>query len=298
MRKLLLSSVMALGLTSTSFAICPNWNVKKVGELDKGIIDEASGLITSALHHNKYIWVNDSGAEPFLYASGMNGKVIKRTLLLNFPNTDFESLASGPCPLSRGESCIYVGDIGSGRGSRTSLKIGIFKERDFWILDSIQPEYVIETKYPAGVNNAEALVVTPNGRILLFSKSEGQTQIFNLAPNGRMDLFSVINLEKMLAGARGKGPFITDASISPEGDKLLMLSYGDIIEVKLRALFGAPQEYWKPGFDFAVIKGPGLPQQETISYNGRNSFIVSSESEEDVDGVPQIYLYTCGPSKY
>ncbi|WP_408098908.1 hypothetical protein ACJVC5_08310 [Peredibacter sp. HCB2-198] len=293
MRNLLMSSVVALTMTSSAFAICPQWTAKRVGSLDKNMIDEASGLVTSVLQKGKFIWVNDSGAEPVLYATGMDGKVVRKVKMANFPNTDFEAMAMGPCPSNRGESCIYVGDIGSGMGWRSSLKIGIFKEKDFWSFGSIRPEYVIETKYPNGVNNSEAMVVTPEGQILFLSKAEGNTQIFVIAPNGRMSLVASVDTTKMLTGTRGKGPLITDAAISPDGDKLLMLSYSDIIEVNLKSLVGITQRQWKPGVDFNVIKGPGLPQQETVTYDGQNSFIISSESEEEADGAPQIYSYTC-----
>lgn len=279
-----------------AFAICPQWSAKKVGSLDKKMIDEASGLITSVLQKDKYIWVNDSGAEPILYATGMDGRVIHKAQLQDFPNTDFEAMASGPCPSDKKESCIYVGDIGSGIGWRFSLKIGVFKEKDFWSFSAIRPEHVIETKYPSGVDNSEALVVTPEGQILYFSKAEDQSQVFTIAANGEMNLIAKIDLSRLLTGARGKGPLITDASISPDGDKILMLSYGDIIEVNTKSLTGISQLYWKAGTDFNIIKGPSLPQQETISYRDPYSFLISSESEEEADGEPQIFLYTCNDS--
>lgn len=293
MRNLVMSSVMALSMVSSAFAVCQEWTATRVGALDKNMVDEASGLITSVVQPGQFIWVNDSGAEPILYASGMNGKITRKVQLSNFSNTDFEAMASGPCPSNRGENCIYVGDIGSGMGWRSNLKIGIFKERNFWTASSMRPEAVIETSYPSGVNNSEAMVVTPEGQILFLSKAEGQTQIFTVAPNGRMSLVAQVDLTKMLAGTRGKGPLITDASISPDGDKLLMLSYTDIIEVNLKSLVGISQRQWRQGVDFGVIRGPGLPQQETVSYINQNSFLISSESEEEADGAPQIFAYTC-----
>lgn len=297
MRSFLMSSVMVLAMTSTAFAICPQWSAKQVGSLDKKMIDEASGLISSVLQKDKYIWINDSGAKPILYATGIDGRVIHKAKLKKFSNTDFEAMASGPCPSNKEESCIYVGDIGSGIGWRFSLKIGVFRERDFWSFSTIRPEYVIKTKYPSSVDNSEAMIVTPEGQILFFSKAEGQTQVFTIAPNGKMDLIAKIDLTKLLTGTRGKGPLITDASISPGGDKILMLSYGDILEVNAKSLAGIPQQQWKAGTDFSIIKGPALPQQETISYGGPYSFLISSESEEEADGEPQIFLYTCNDSK-
>lgn len=294
MSKMLKTSVICslLVVSSYSFAICTSWTSAQVGSLDKKIINEASGLVASSLQADKYIWSNDSGNNAELFATGKDGKVTRTVRLNGTSNEDSEALAIGPCPSNKADSCIYVGDIGDGMGWRSSFEIAIFKESDFWAKTSISPEKTI--KYSASSTNAESMVVTHEGKIIIFSKHEsGISKILLIdSVTGKLTTPGQIDLNAMIAGARGKGPRITDASLSPEGDKVLLLTYGDILEVNMATLISTPSKQWRKGVDFNVIKSPGLPQQETIAYaNSDKAFIVSSESPNGE--VPPVFLYSC-----
>jgi hypothetical protein len=286
-----LSALMLTIASTTAFAICPEWTSKKTGKLDKTVIKEASGLVASKVKPGKFIWSNDSGGAAALFGTDKDGRVIKTTQLSNFSNTDFEAIASGPCPSNQGETCLYVGDIGDGIGWRNKFKIGVFKESSFWNSTSIRADKIIEFSYPSGTNNAEALIVTPEGQILVFTKTEGSTQVFDIGLNGKATRLSQFDLKGIIPRTKDKEARITDASISPDGDKVLILTYGDILEINLEAFVAGNPRSWKKSVDYHLIKGPELPQQETIEYDSENSFIVSSES---VNGeVPEILTYTC-----
>jgi hypothetical protein len=287
-------TLAALMLTTQADAVCGKWTAKQSGSLDKRIIDEASGLIASKVKKEKFIWSNDSGGRSELYATGVSGKVERTVSLSGFSNTDFEAIANGPCISKKSENCIYVGDIGDGIGWRSTFKIGIFKENDFWTKTSIKPEKVISFSYPKGAENAEGMIVTRDGKITIFSKdSSGITQIYQLTSTERISHLGQVDLNKVLEGSRGKGPRITDASLSADEKRTLLLTYGDIVEVNTNLLLN-PQSRraWQRGTDYTVIKGPGLPQQETISYTeADNSFIVSTESPDG--NAPAVLLYSC-----
>lgn len=291
MKNLFKTSLLVFVITTNSYAICPEWSSKKTGSLDRSVIDEASGLVASALQKGKLIWSNDSGGESALFATSADGKLIKTVQLSNFSNSDYEAIASGPCPANQADTCLYVGDIGDGVGWRSSFKVGIFKESDFWASTSIKPVKVIDFTYPGGANNAEAMVVTPEGKILILTKTEGSSQVFSLDLNGKMVKLAQIDLSAIVGAARGKAPRITDASLSKDGDKLLALTYGDILEVNMASITGVTSRSWVKGVDFTIAKGPNLPQQETITYISENSFIVSTESPDN--NVPEIHTYTC-----
>lgn len=277
--------------TQYSFAICNEWSSKKIGNLDNKIINEASGLVTSALQKGKLIWSNDSGGDSALFATNIDGKFIKMVKLVGFNNTDFEAIASGPCPSNQSDTCLYVGDIGDGIGWRSDFKVGIFKESDFWASSSIKPEQVINFSYPSRANNAEAMVVTPEGKILILTKTEGSSQVFSLDLEGKVTKLAQVELTGIIGKSRGKEPRITDADVSKDGDKVLILTYGDILEVSMASLVGVSSKNWIKGVDFNVVKGPSLPQQETIVYTADESFIVSTESPDSTP--PEIHAYTC-----
>jgi len=295
MFQILKISMLCLLLTVSSnlFAVCSSWTSAQVGSLDKNVIKEASGLVASTLQVGKFIWSNDSGNNAELFATGKDGKVARTVRLSGTENQDTEALAIGPCPSNKADSCIYVGDIGDGMGWRSSFEISIFKETDFWAKTVINPEKII--KYAASSTNAESMIVTNEGKIIIFTKNEnGISKIFIIdSITGKPTHSSQVDLNPLIAGARGKGPRITDASLSPDGDKVLILTYGDILEINLETVLSTlPSKQWRKGIDYNVIKGPALPQQETITYvNSDKAFIMSSESPNGE--LPPVLLYSC-----
>jgi hypothetical protein len=282
---LLISSIVA----QSAFAVCTKWASKKVGALDTRSVSEASGLIQS---RGMLIWSNDSAGAAALYGSGEDGRITRTVNVRNFSNRDFEALALGPCLDNRGERCIYIGDIGDGIGWRSTFKIGVFKEADFWNLSTIAPVATISYSYPRGDENSEALLVTPDARVIVLSKNDrGVSEIYEVEASARVTHLGTVNLNAVVGPARGESPRITDASLSADGQRLLLLTYGDIVEVKADLVFRPQRGAWKKDVDFTVAKGPGLPQQETITYTGADSFIVSTEI---ADGrTADIYAYSC-----
>jgi hypothetical protein len=277
-------------LAQSAFAVCENWTSKKSGTLDRKIISEASGLTASRLKKDKLIWSNDSGGRAELYATGVEGKIERTVALSGFSNSDYEAVASGPCSTNKAESCLYVGDIGDGIGWRSKFKVGIFKENDFWTSTSIRPEKVIE--YSKGPSNSEAMVVTNDGKMIIFSKdSSGITEVFELTQAGKISSLGEVNLNNIMDGVRGKGPRVTDASLSSDGKKVLLLTYGDIAEISTELILKPGRGQWRKGVDYNVVKGPDFPQQETITYLTDSSFIVSTESPDGE--APEVRLYSC-----
>jgi hypothetical protein len=265
-----------------------------IGSLDSDVIDEASGVVPSKMREKKLIWINDSGGRSELIGTSLTGEIEKRVHLKEFYNRDYEALANGPCPSDKTANCIYVGDIGEGFIFRWEFKVGIFKEADFWASSSIRPEKIIHFSYPDKAVDAEAMIVDSNGNINLFSKSgSGISEVFYLSLSGKIHRLGEINLNGKVAGTKGKGPKITDAALSFDEKKVLLLTYGDIVEFNKILIDQLPTRApWIPGRDFSILKGPELPQQETLTYiDPAGSFIVSSEYTRKNE--PQIYLYKC-----
>lgn len=77
-------------------------------------LDENSGIIW----YNNLIWtINDGGGSNHIYATDTaTGKIVRRILLENAINTDWEEIAQD-------DSFIYVGDFGNNEGSRQDLRI-------------------------------------------------------------------------------------------------------------------------------------------------------------------------------
>jgi hypothetical protein len=241
------------------------------------------------------IWNNDSGGSSALHASGADGKIIKTVSLNGFQNIDYEAMALGPCPDRAAESCIYLGDIGDNREWRSSYRIGIFKEKDFWTKNSIMPMSVITYNYPNQNFNAESMIVTPEGKIIVFTKNKsGVSRIFEVSLNVEVKEIGEIDVKK-LTGSEGRNALLTDASLSPDRKRILLLTYDKIIEFDVSAVLKNTGRIPIKEEDYAVIQGPGLVQQETITYVTNDSFLVSTETKND--GVADIFLYRCTDKK-
>jgi hypothetical protein len=234
------------------------------------------------------MWINDSGSAAQIIATNLRGDITRTVELLNFPNKDFEALSLGHCPDFPEKSCLFLADIGDNRRRRNDYKIGVFREEEFWTKESISPLQITEFHYPSGSENAESFVVLPNGEFLIFTKEMMAPKVVKVSPSGEAVVVKNLDLPH-LAGLGGEGGLITDAALSPDEKNILILTYSDLIEVTLSSLFSdQPMEREK---DFRIIKGPNLPQQETVTYISPNSFLVSTESEKG--GSAEIVTYQC-----
>ncbi len=284
-----LTLLFSLTLSTSTFALCSKWNSRQTAELDTSVINEASGLGKSAVKSNMLLWINDSGSAEAVHATDLEGRVQRTVALSDFTNRDTEALAVAACPNSPGESCIYVADIGDNKQRRVDYKVGVFRETEFWTRQKLAPLEVVRFTYPSASYNAESFVVLRDGTMLIFTKTKsGPSQIFRLEMSGRISKLGELPIAAMTSSS-GDRALVTDATLSPDGSRVLILTYGDLLEVKLEALF-ARRPLIK-GSDYTLIPGPKLNQQETVTYLSEGSFLVSTEVESG--GVAEIVTYSC-----
>ena len=285
----LLIAILFVGMTNAS-AVCNNWKGRAVGNLDLRRISEASGLTSSKTRPGNFFWINDSGNSAEIHATLENGTAVKTVALNGFSNSDFEAMASGPCPGSAAETCIYVGDIGDGIGWRSTFKIGVFSEADFWNSSKISPQANLSFSYPDGGHNAEAMIVTAKGEIIIFTKEDdGTTEIYSMDLAGKMKKLGELDLNRIVPDDReGNAPKVTDAALSPDGSSVLLLTYTDIISIPLQKIISTRVSRE----DMVTIKGPNFSQQETLTYTGASErFVVATESEDGT--AAGIHAYEC-----
>ena len=79
--------------------------------------------------------------------------------LLDTPNRDWEDISVGPGP--KGESYVYLGEIGDNAGIHPEIKLYRFPEpqKPGYYLE-IEPEVAV-LNYPDGAKDAETLMVDP-----------------------------------------------------------------------------------------------------------------------------------------
>jgi hypothetical protein len=102
---------------------CPSFgNVQQVGQLHKSSINEASGLVASRNHNDRYWLHNDSGDTARIFAMTGNGRDRGTVKLGGTTAKDFEDIAIGPGP-NANKDYLYIADIGNNGHNRATVVI-------------------------------------------------------------------------------------------------------------------------------------------------------------------------------
>jgi hypothetical protein len=146
-------------------------------------VHETSGLLL----WNDQVWThNDSGGEPALFAIDQStGKVIRKVVITNATNVDWEDLAQD-------DDYIYIGDFGNNKGSRKDLKICKVRKSDVQSKTAVEADvisfsYSDQTTFtPTGLEktnyDCEAFIAYEDN-LFLFSKNweDGKTRLYKLS---------------------------------------------------------------------------------------------------------------------
>ena len=130
-------------------------------------LPEASGIAVSRIVPGR-LWSHNDSGQPVLFALDARGSVTGRLRLSGVGVEDWEALAVGPCPAG---SCLYVADIGDNDAERKRITIYRFQEPSR-AEASVAVKDVFHATYPDGAHDAEALLVTPAGGLLIVTKGD------------------------------------------------------------------------------------------------------------------------------
>lgn len=245
---------------------CDTWgSPEKIGVIQDSSLEEISGLVISQQNPG-VMWVQeDSGAEAILTALDFSGTTLGTLQLTGVINQDWEDLALGPCDTG---ICIWVGDIGDNGNTRQNVSVLSTPEpllgglKDF-TLEATPSIY--QFNYPEGPQDAEALVVNPEGQPYVLTKRTDQKSRVYRIPLGSNDTAEFL-------GDLETGPFAglptatTAADLWADGQRLIVRGYLYSFQVSLdggdmTSLTEAP----------ATQVSTGLEKQgEAIAYDSQN----------------------------
>lgn len=119
--------------------------------------------------HPSLAWtVNDSGGSASVYGVSLeDGDTVAVLRLAGTQARDWESMAAGRD--ATGRSLIWVGDTGDNRSVRESVVLRLVREPTRVASATLTP-VSLRVAYPEGPRDVEALIWTPDGRLLLVSK--------------------------------------------------------------------------------------------------------------------------------
>lgn len=247
--------------------------------LENKAIKESSGIAASQRNTNIFWTHNDSGDGPFIYAFDRHGKHRGVWRVAGARAVDWEDMAIGP-GRGRGQSYLYIGDIGDNAGKRDQITVYRVAEPRITPKDSsstvrnpraTDAADVIRLKYPDGRRDAETLLIHPlTGDLYIITKARGAAaRVYKLrapAPKSGVSTLSYVGEFRFPNQFLG---FITGGDISPDGRRVIFSDYFGACELILPANRGrAFDEIWKQSPAPVNIGGfPGVRRQgEAICY--------------------------------
>jgi hypothetical protein len=244
----------------------PAATLVRVAELPEG-----SGLAASRRTPGRFWSHNDSG-EPVLFALDRGGRVTGRLSLSGAAVEDWEAVAVGPCPSG---SCIYVADIGDNDAERDRITVYRFTE-PAEAGGSAKVADAFHGTYPDGAQDAESLLVTPEGRLFIVTKGDtGPVSLYRF-PN-ELRSGATLRLERV-GGSRDPRPpagndRITDGAVSPDGHWIVLRSRQALTFYRAADLLAGN---WREA-GRAALAALGEPQGEGVTFDSENSVYLMSE---------------------
>jgi hypothetical protein len=276
------STAADLRQTSTASPCRVAGSLVRVAELSEG-----SGLAVSRRVPGRLWSHNDSGA-PVLIALDENGSIAGRVRVTGASVEDWEAIAVGPCGSA---SCLHIADIGDNDAARKRVTIYRLPEPD-GATDSAAVSDVFHATYPDGAHDAEALLITPDGRMHIVTKGEtGPVALYRFPRELRSG--GSVQLERIgEAGSEkaGKASRITDGSVSPDGQWTALRTRSSLMFYRTSELLAGQ---WREAtrVDLAPLREP---QGEGVALGADNAVFVAGEGGGK--GQPGTFArFTCAP---
>ena len=231
-------------------------------------LPEASGIVASRTTKGR-VWLhNDSGA-PVLFAFDQDGKSAGRLTVSGARVEDWEALAIGPCGSG---SCLFVGDIGDNEATRK--QITIYRVPEPANASGSAKAEVFTAAYPDGAHDAEALMVAPDGTIVIVTKGDtGPVAAYRFPKS--LQANTTMRLEKIggALAAKAGNDKITDGAFSSDGQWVAL-------RTKTAVTFYPAADFLKGDFSKGRrvdLTGLREPQGEAIAFGSGDRVYVAGE---------------------
>ncbi|WP_234736491.1 SdiA-regulated domain-containing protein [Tellurirhabdus bombi] len=239
-----------------------HYTVKRLGRLPKAI-NESSGLVYRS-GSNTFWTHNDSGGRPTLYEVSPNGMLLDSLPLPFLSNIDWEAISQ------RDSTVLFIGDIGNNQNTRRKLTIYRVRVKQPDQPEVITFQYANQRDFPPAKDtrnfDSEALVYAHDS---LFIVSKNRSQ-----PRRPVNLYGMPSQPgdyKLLPkDSVYLKSMVTDASLSPDGKTLAVLTYGKIFLFETK---DGEVSFGKPNRCLRIPRG----QTEGISFVNNTDFVMSNE---------------------
>ncbi|PSR56409.1 hypothetical protein AHMF7605_24370 [Adhaeribacter arboris] len=239
------------------------FTIREIGKMNKRQVKESSGLELTP--DEAAFWTHsDSGNPAQLYQVSAAGKWLKTVDIPNTTNLDWEDLTKDD------KDYLYIGDFGNNLNSRKNLRIFRVKEKDVTQLDTISFTYADQKSFPPARKdwtfNCEAFFYYQDS-LYLFSKNRNTrhtVKLYKIPAQPGSYVAKVV--DSLVIDSR-----ITAADISPDGQTVALLGYGNLYLFKTNKglKFFSGEKYCR-----AI---PQTGQAEALVFTSNNELIISNE---------------------
>ena len=227
---------------------------------------ESSGLAVST-RHPQVLWThNDGGRTAEVVALDRDGDSVAHVTLAGIDPYDPEALSPGQD--ADGRAALYLGDIGDNLAERPNISVFRFSE-PATLTDATVPAQWYRLSYPDGAHDAEALLVAPDGRIMVATKELVGGALYR-APRRLVTADQGTNRLTRVARAPA---LVTDGAYLPDG-RFVLRSYTSVFV------------YDRPGHRVARADLPPQPQGESVAADGDRLLVGSEGLHSEVLAVP------------
>jgi len=279
---------VSAGKTATAPATAPATiryvRGRKIAELANRRIRESSGLACSRRHEGVFWTHNDSGDRPRIYALNRKGEHLATVGITAAAARDWEDMASFQLG---GKAYLLLADVGDNSRRRSRVSLYIVAEPTVGTkarpaVGTAAARMKIDLTYDDGPHDCEAVAVDPGRRkIYLVSKVMGACKVYELPLPKRSPAKPV----KAKAIATLSVPFVTGMDISPDGRRMIVVTYGPAYEFTRRH-----GETWADALKRRgrAIVVPRRRQGESICYgpDGRSLYLTSEKLPTPLLEVP------------
>lgn len=249
-------------------------------------LDEISGIAVSGRHRNA-VWVlEDSGKAATLTAIGKRGERIATYTIEGENNVDWEDLSTF---VVDGRPHLLIADVGDNEAVRARVRLIAVAEPSSLRDGVLRPVWSVEFAWPGGARDCEAVAVdSRKGEILLISKRHRPPELFVLplkteqgtprSPRRLAPLAGIPVLDETTVRANPKAVYrhqVTGASLTPDGRRLAVLTYSNILVYERRRNEGWTETIARSP---RTLPLPPLRQAEAIAWTrNARALLVTSE---------------------
>ena len=192
--------------------------LRRVGSI-KGVVPESSGLAPATTAQSYYSF-GDDGNSPTLYEISGTGKLM-RTVEINAPNTDWESLSRDP------QGNYYIGNCGNNESMRRDLAIYRVRLDNPQQVGKINFTYPDQREFPPKKKQRNFDVEASlwhDGQVWLFTKDRGQQRTSKVytVPDQPGTYTAKLMTSLAIPGE------VTDAALRADGHRLVLLGRGEL----------------------------------------------------------------------